>query len=221
MTTRHPEAIMQHPIHFLSPNGELDGRSLRLLDENCSSQSPDPTDPSRTIFTFLAHHVFDVRDRIIVADLPNGTYTTERAPNCACDQLRTPIECGCIDTTCYTCGQPFTAMETICASTYCLYDQCPLCEHQRESCHAETIEPDIIELRDQMAIQSPTNTAADHMHAAISAVLGAGAVDAPNYPVTRRILSRHLQSTEANAWTAPDGSRIHIDPTRPAWLSLA
>ena len=122
--------------------------------------------------------------------------------------------------TCDACGRAFTAMSNVCISIFCLYDHCPLCEHQREFCHSQIIERDIIQTNQALASHFPTDTAAQNLHGAISQVLGSGAADAPNYPVTRRILTRLLTSHINQVWTAHDGSNIYIDPRRPAWLSI-
>lgn len=210
-----------HPTHLLPIDGTLENLHMTLLAEHCSSQAPDPRDSGLTVFTFLASDVYDVRDRVIVADPANGRYTTARATGCVCEFARPPIECECWISECTACNQPFTAIESACDSIYCLYDECPLCSHQREGCYAEDIETRINEARQESALKYPEETAAHHMYEAIANVLGSGSGDAPNYPIARRILGRITQTgPDESEWVASDGSVINVNAKQPAWLDL-
>ena len=45
---------------------------MEELAAHCSGSSPDPTDPTRTEFTFLAGGINDFHDRVIVPDPAEG-----------------------------------------------------------------------------------------------------------------------------------------------------
>ena len=209
---------MTHPIHILAADGSLQARHVEELAKHCSSSKPGPGDS--TAFTFLAGDINDFHDRIIVADPAVGRYTMERPDGCVCDFTRTPIECQCRATQCHDCGGEFTAIEAVCDFIYCLFDECPLCTHQRESCQAHVVERDVkAEWRSQQ-INHPGDTDAEHVYGAVAAVLGADSGDAPNFPVVRRILGRIAGSDEdESAWRLPDGSVLRLDPRNPAWLN--
>ena len=210
---------MNHPIHILPAEGSLRVGHMEELAANCSSSKPDPTDPNRTVFTFLARDVNDSRDRTVVADPAAGRYTADRAEGCVCEGLRTPLECQCQTSQCGNCSSVFVAIESTCEYAYCLYDECPLCTHQRESCNADALELGIREGWESLRVNQPSETDADILYGAVAEVLGAGSGDAPNFPVVRRILGRIAGVGEdESAWTLPDGSVLRLDSRNPAWL---
>ena len=212
---------MLHPIQSLPHNGQLNPERIAQRRRRSSSFTPDPENPQRTIYTFRAGDVNDNRDRVIIADPQNGVYTATRDPGCVCRRFYTPIECNCTMTACDTCELEFAATRSTCQFQYCLYDDCPLCTHQRENCDAQSIEAQIVEARHDYAQTYTSETTASEFYAAIADVLGADTGEAPNLPVVRRILGNHLTTTDDRlSWTAPDNSVIHVDPSQPAWLNL-
>ena len=210
---------MNHPIHYLPVDGSLQAQHMDELAKHCSSSKPDPTDPARTVFTFLAGDINDIRDRVVVADPAGGHYTMGRPDGCVCRSFRAPIECQCSPTRCRDCGGEFTAIEPTCDFLYCLYDECQLCTHQREDCHAQEIERNINgEWQTQRAGQ-PDETDASNLYGAVAEVLGAESGDAPNYPVVRRILGRIAGSgDDESAWEA--AGRLS-NTSRPQELRVA
>ena len=213
---------MTHPIHILPADGSLQATHLEELAAHCSSSRPDPTDPTRTEFTFLAGDINDFHDRVIVADPAESRYTMERPEVCVCDFVRSPLECQCWTAQCSDCEGEFTAMESVCDFVYCLADECPLCTHQREGCHAQVIERDIHREWQSQRVDHPGETDAGYIYGAVAAVLGADSGDAPNYPVVRRVLGRIAGSgDDETVWRLPDGSTIRLDSRNPAWLDYS
>ena len=211
---------MQHPVNFLLHDNTLHEEHVGLLFANCDRHSPHPDDPSRTVFTFSARRVNDVRDRTIDADIANGRYTADRSADCVCDQVRPDITCECWNASCHYCGLTFVAVQHACDSEYCLYDECKLCLHQRETCDFEEIERRVETARQSSVRQYPEETVASHAYAAVTAVLGGGSGEAPSFPAVRRILGRIMQVNpdDENVWFAPDGSTLRVDRRNSAWI---
>ena len=210
---------MEHPIHILPSDGTLKPKHMRDLAENCSEQNPHPENPGLTVFTFRAKDVHDSRNRTIVADPKNGRYSADRADGCVCENVRSAIDCDCQKSTCFVCKQTFVAIANICDSSYCLYDECDLCTHQRETCSTLQIEQDIQAEYQKFLTENPNETQALAAYCAIAEILGAGSGDAPNFPIARKTVAALTSANpDDGSWTFNDGSVLKPYPPNHAWL---
>ena len=204
---------MNHPARFLTHGFPLTPIQWEELKANSTSHAPGPG-PHSTTFHFPAASINDSYDRTIIADAVTNTFQCLPQPHCACHEA--PLDCECTHTTCHLCGAPFIALASSCQHILCVQDDCPLCQHQRETCAADQIKRDIVEEHRQDTSQDPSGTQAQHYVAAIANVLAPGVGDAPLFPVTTRILNELVGEQHNNAWTCPDGSRIIEHPR--GWL---
>ena len=204
---------MKHPMHIINPGAPVTGEQQRELRENCSDSSPGPED-DETTFRFRAESINDTYDRIIIVNNLTRAFLCLPQPHCSC--RRNPLECECQETICPICRQPFVGVSIACDSEFCVQDDCPLCQHQRENCMAEQVREDIMAERDSALTDSPQEPQAHAYVLAIAKILAPGVGEAPIFPVTVRILDELLGERRDGAWTCPDGSRIQ--ESIPGWL---
>ena len=217
---------MKHPQHFLSPGRELTPGQWEEL-RNESSSSRDGPEPDETTFIFEARSILDNYDRTIVANRSTNRFRCLRVDHCCC--LRNPLECECNEAACGKCGEKLTAMTSACSSEFCVNDECPLCEHQRENCMYQEILESIRQVAARNVLDLNESIALAHV-SAIGGVLAPGIGESPLFPATMRVLDELLGGDhdpvldamtggQGLEWTCTDGSRVKRDPSSPAWLT--
>ena len=125
------ERTMAHPGTFLTPGKRLETKDWENLAARASDSHEGP-ETDEISFIFAAREGNERYDRIIQASRTNNTFRCLPQPHCICP--RDPLECECNETECSKCGAELTAMTSVCDMEYCVNDECPLCEHQRETC---------------------------------------------------------------------------------------
>lgn len=228
---------MQHPNDFLTRNSPLNPDQWRLLILNATTiafpAGPHPDKPcfqdDEIIFTFEAHSILDNHDMSIAANKFDGTFHCLQRPHCAC--LQDNMDCQCHETQCFTCGLPLVAVTSVCYSEFCVNDDCPLCSHQRETCHYEQIKENIRLSAAETTLDQPNLSDAMAYVGAVGEILAPGVGDAPIFPATVRILDSLLggnhsthdlaESMKHASWTCPDGSTISQGNGFQGWLEAS
>ena len=217
---------MTHPRTFLTEGRPLQPGQWEKLGSQCSASRQGPG-PDEITFTFHASDIRDHPGRTIVANRLNGSFRCLPQPQCIC--LQEPLDCECNETTCSGCGQKLTAQTNVCDLEFCVNEQCPLCEHQRETCMYQEVRESVREDAARSIRQRRENIAAAHV-GAVGSVLAPGVGEAPLFPVTMRVLDELLgghhdveefRRTQGAVleWSCPDGSRVKHNPHSPGWLT--
>ena len=219
---------MAHPTTFLATGQRLEPHLWEMLRNECSTQQEGPETDEIT-FTFSARENQDQYDRTIVANRRSNTFRCEPQPHCACP--RDPLECECCETECAVCSAEFTAHTPVCEMEFCVGDDCPLCQHQRETCMYQDVLEAVQDGAARRIRQSGDSIAAAHVNA-VAGVFAPGVGDAPLFPAVTRVLNELLGGDQGGpgdqgnqqpmgeiAWNCPDGSRVMHDPNSPGWLT--
>ena len=217
---------MKHPASFLEPGQKITPQVWKDLMENHTTITLGQAE-GEVIFTFSAESIMDSQDMVITANPGTGNVSCHPKPHCACKNE--PLSCQCKLDSCYVCGANLVATSSTCDSQFCVDDQCPLCNHQREDCLYQQVLDHIKQEADRAREDDPSLSIALAHVAGVSEVLAPGVGDAPIFPATVRVLDHLLggshdpddqgKNIAKASWTCTDGSTAFADPNHPGWLT--
>ena len=213
--------VVEHPMNYLSPGRPVSPAALQKMRDGCSRAEPGD-EPGTTVYTFEARSMRDIYDRTLVVNSADFTFRVRPLAHCVCQDVRDPLFCECVEDSCHLCGASLVAMTISCSDQGCLYDDCPLCRHYREGCGYETIRDGVFQEASKCRTDYPDETLAASFIHGVSVMLGAGSGEAPDFPVSERIIEESLgefghAKREEGEWRYRDGSHVVRSPDG-AWL---